>query len=234
MKKYIGLTLYFMGIVLLSYSFFYISGKWKKTSFANSENLSWLVETTSGQTDNEDLSIVDLETWDNQTTQTFFTGDEDITSQTGDSWEVEVSSNFSSWDKILTGNQQQQTTGLKLGDQDLTKIDFTPYDDIYEILGYGELPAYQVPGKDIYIKQLKSVDYTEEKSNINQLIQKIWGNIKQTNLFGDKQLFVNPDIYYQKVVIMLIEYNGKLYLVTLPYDKYQQYKGYLKNVLFTK
>ena len=234
MKKYIGLTLYFMGIVLLSYSFFYASGKWKKTSFANSENLSWLVQTTSGQTDTEDLSIVDLETWDNQTTQTFFTGDEDITSQTGDSWEVEVSSNFSSWDKILTGNQQQQTTGLKLGDQDLTKIDFTPYDDIYEILGYGELPAYQVPGKDIYIKQLKSVDYTEEKSNINQLIQKIWGNIKQTNLFGDKQLFVNPDIYYQKVVIMLIEYNGKLYLVTLPYDKYQQYKGYLKNVLFTK
>jgi hypothetical protein len=62
---------------------------------------------------------------------------------------------------------------LKLGSQDLTKIDFTPYDDIYEILGYGELPAYQVPGKDIYIKQLKSVDYTEEKSNINQLIQKI-------------------------------------------------------------
>jgi len=234
MKKYIGLTLYFMGIVLLSYSFFYASGKWKKTSFIDSENLSWLVQTTSGQTDNEDLSVVDIETWDNQTTQTFFTGDEDITSQTGDSWEVEVSSNFSSWDKILTGNQQQQTTGLKLGDQDLTKIDFTPYDDIYEILGYGELPAYQVPGKDIYIKQLKSVDYTEEKSNINQLIQKIWGNIKQTNLFGDKQLFVNPDIYYQKVVIMLIEYNGKLYLVTLPYDKYQQYKGYLKNVLFTK
>ena len=234
MKKYIGLTLYFMGIVLLSYSFFYASGKWKKTSFIDSENLSWLVQTTSGQTDNEDLSIVDLETWDNQTTQTFFTGDEDITSQTGDSWEVEVSSNFSSWDKILTGNQQQQTTGLKLGDQDLTEIDFTPYDDIYEILGYGDLPAYQVPGKDIYIKQLKSVDYTEEKSNINQLIQKIWGNIKQTNLFGDKQLFVNPDIYYQKVVIMLIEYNGKLYLVTLPYDKYQQYKGYLKNVLFTK
>jgi len=234
MKKYIGLTLYFMGIVLLSYSFFYASGKWKKTSLANSEDLSWFVQTTSGQTDNEDLSVVDIETWDNQTTQTFFTGEEDITSQTGDSWEVEVSSNFSSWDKILTGNQQQQTTGLKLGDQDLTEIDFTPYDDIYEILGYGDLPAYQVPGKDIYIKQLKSVDYTEEKSNINQLIQKIWGNIKQTNLFGDKQLFVNPDIYYQKVVIMLIEYNGKLYLVTLPYDKYQQYKGYLKNVLFTK
>jgi hypothetical protein len=40
MKKYIGLTLYFIGIVLLSYSFFYASGKWKKTSFANSENLS--------------------------------------------------------------------------------------------------------------------------------------------------------------------------------------------------
>jgi len=40
MKKYIGLTLYFMGIVLLSYSFFYASGKWKKTSFIESEDLS--------------------------------------------------------------------------------------------------------------------------------------------------------------------------------------------------
>ena len=111
-------------------------------------------------------------------------------------------------------------------------VSWSNYDDIFSLFNLEKYPTYKVDGKEIYFKQLKSIDYKTEKANINQLIQEIWGNIVETNLFGDKQIFINPDLYYKKVVIMLVSYGQKVYFVTLPYSKYKQYKLFLKNVLF--
>jgi len=232
MKKYLGLTLYFVWLVLMSYTFFYFSGKYQKlkapvqtVDTGNQENLQ-------NQTSDSQLSE-SIQTGQVDTTDDVLSGlSLDLEPQTGDSQDF-TGELFTG--NILTGEKNEKPTietKLGIGQATGDLVPTTPYDDIYEILWYGKLPAYQIPGKDIYLKKLNSVDYEEEKSNINQLIQKIWGNVKETNLFGDKQLFVNPDIYYQKVVIMLVDYNGKLYLVTLPYEDYHKYKDYLKNVLF--
>ena len=232
MKKYLGLTLYFVWLVLMSYTFFYFSGKYQKlkapvqtVDTGNQENLQ-------NQTSDSQLSE-SIQTGQVDTTDDVLSGlSLDLEPQTGDNQDF-TGEDFTG--DILTGEENKKPTietKLRIGQATGDLVPTTPYDDIYEILGYGKLPAYQIPGKDIYLKKLNSVDYEEEKSNINQLIQKIWGNVKETNLFGDKQLFVNPDIYYQKVVIMLVDYNGKLYLVILPYEDYHKYKEYLKNVLF--
>ena len=53
-------------------------------------------------------------------------------------------------------------------------------------------------------------------------------------MFWDKQLFVNPDIFYKKEVIMLVEYKRKVYFVVLPYIKYYDYKKFIKDILFVK
>ena len=96
------------------------------------------------------------------------------------------------------------------------------------------IPTYKIEDKEIYIKEINSVDYESEKTNISKLIQKIWGNFVETNLFWDKQLFVNPDLYYKKESIIFIEYKQKLYMLVLPYEKYSKYKKFIKEILFVK
>jgi len=108
------------------------------------------------------------------------------------------------------------------------------YDDIFEILWIWDLPKYKIEGKDIYVKKLDSVDYESEKVNIEQLIQKIWGNIANVNWFWDKQLFVNLDPYYKKDSISLVEYKWNVYIMVLPYNKYYEYEKVIKEFLFNK
>jgi len=232
MKKYLGLTLYFVWLVLMSYTFFYFSGKYQKLKApiqtVNTGNQESLQNQTSDNQVSENTQIEQTAIQDDVLSGLNL----DLEPQTGNNQDF-IEEVFTG--NVLSGEENKKLTiesKLWIGQATGDLVPTTPYDDIYEILWYGKLPAYQILGKDLYLKKLKSVDYEEEKSNINQLIQKIWGNVKETNLFGDKQLFVNPDIYYQKVVIMLVEYNGKLYLVTLPYNDYHKYKDYLKNVLF--
>jgi len=47
------------------------------------------------------------------------------------------------------------------------------YEDIYSILGLNKLPLYKIEDKNIYIKELKSIEYEDEKNNIKKLVQKI-------------------------------------------------------------
>ena len=240
MKKYIWVSLYFVWLVMLSYTFFYFSWKWKQLETQKS-----VVEIESGL--NSQNTIVkesktnkNENTEDDRLTKTHKSNDklnelEDI--KVEPVLEKKETSKWlkESWENAAKISKKDSLKKeLIIWKVKLSYVKYIPYMDIYELLWYTGDGYYQVPWKDIYLKQLKSIDYESEKNNINQLIQKVWGNIKQTNLFGDKQLFVNIDVYFKKVVIMLVSYNGKLYLITLPYNNYSAYKSYLNNDLFVK
>lgn len=240
MKKYIWVSLYFVWIVLLSYAFFYSSWKWeqlKNQDFSVEVKESWNVQKTVAK-QNQDNNILKA----NKLTYSENTWDKLNNIKIKPVLEEEKAIVLT-WDKAEKFTQMQEDSQTKKNDVKkeiivwkikLSYVNDVPYVDIYELLWYADGNFYQVPWKNIYLKQLKSVDYEKEKNNISQLIQKGLGNIKETNLFGDRQMFVNLDAYFKKVVIMLVSYNGKLYLVTLPYDKYYIYKSYLASDLFAK
>jgi len=237
MKKYVWVSLYFVWLVMLSYTFFYFSWKWKQLEVQSS-----VIETKN----NWDLqNIISKENKSNKDKNDKLTKTNKSNAKLNELEDVKVEpvlekkevSKWSkkSWENAVGVNEKDSLKKeLIIWKVKLSYVKNIPYMDIYELLWYTGDGYYQVPWKDIYLKQLKSIDYESEKNNINQLIQKVWGNIKQTNLFGDKQLFVNIDVYFKKVVIMLVSYNGKLYLITLPYNNYSAYKSYLNNDLFVK
>jgi hypothetical protein len=41
-------------------------------------------------------------------------------------------------------------------------------------------------------------------------------------------------LYYKKESIIFIEYKQKLYMLVLPYEKYSEYKKFIKEILFVK
>ncbi len=236
MKKYIGLSLYLVWLILLSYTFFYFSPK--KQEFLS------LIISNQKHVKNASLSQItgnfletkadEKKTSENFTGKNLSSGSETILS--GQQTNSVINENLEI--KPLTWMHLNQNSEEPLLSSfsgiDLKKVSVSPYDDIFQLLGYTSGIIYQVSWKDIYIKKLKSVDYDQEKNNINQLIQQIWGNVKSLNLYGDKQSFVNIDVYYGKVVIMLISYKGNNYLVIMPYGVYKENRDYLKKVLFAK
>ena len=245
MKKYIWLTIYFVWLVLLSYTFFYFSNKLKDIKkivtleqkkqtkqLSKDENESSELKTSSENTNSEiswswnknSLSWLENLELEPKTTGSFEENQNDVT------WfdTEEASWSMSSWNTV----SQIIPNKIYVWLAEAKLVSWSNYDDIFSLFNLEKYPTYKVDGKEIYFKQLKSIDYETEKANINQLIQEIWGNIVETNLFGDKQIFINPDLYYKKVVIMLVSYDQKVYFVTLPYSKYKQYKLFLKNVLF--
>ena len=242
MKKYIGLTIYFVWLVLLSYTFFYfnkskgikqivtyqqkekMNDSWseKLDLWKKDDNSSWNNQQVEEKS-NDVLSGIDnlqvvATTWEEDT----------VLEETSDlsTWS---NNQYLSWDDTLN-NVIPDKIYVWLADAKL--VSGSNYDDVFALFNVDKYPTYKIEWKEIYFKQLKSIDYNTEKNNIDQLIQEIWGNIVETNLFWDEQLFVNPDLYYKKVVIMLVSYDWKVYFVTLPYSKYKKYKPFLKNVLF--
>jgi len=241
MKRYIWLTIYFVWLVLLSYTFFYFSNKsnnlrkivnisQKSGNVLPVDTLSWKKVLSWSKKDNffwEEL----LDSWDLNKISTWF--DELYVVETN-TW-----SNISeTWNNLSTDNAKTNDTQNIIPDKiyvwlaEAKLVSGSNYDDIFSLFNLEHYPTYKISEKDIYLKQLKSIDYETEKNNINQLIQEIWGNIKEVNLFWDKQAFINPDLYYKKVVIMLVSYDDKVYFVVFPYSRYKDYKSFLKNVLF--
>ncbi len=230
MKKYLWITMYFVWLVLMSYSFFYFSGKRKKFIIIKSSDKIEKKVDVSNNTNNyvTTWSITSNHNKDNNESISWF----DIVLK-------KIENDDFTWENLSWSNNLDKKKEVDINK--MVKIwkvvwqlvNKTSYDDIFELLWYWKTPTYKIKNKYIYIKILKTVDYENEKNNINQLIQKIWGNIKETNLFGDKQIFINPDIYYGKTVIMLVKHMWKLYFVVLPYKYYKEYKLYLSGVLFT-
>jgi len=243
MKKYIGLTIYFVWLVLLSYTFFYFSNKSKDikqiVTYQQKEKMndSWSEKLDLWKKD-------DNSSWNNQQVEEksndVLSGIDNL-QVVANTWEEDTVLKETSDESTWSNNQYfswNDTLSSVIPDKiyvwlaDAKLVSGSNYDDVFTLFNVDKYPTYKVSWKEIYFKQLKSIDYNTEKNNIDQLIQEIWGNIVETNLFWDKQLFVNPDLYYKKVVIMLVSYDWKVYFVTLPYSKYQKYKPFLKNVLF--
>jgi len=251
MKKYIWLTIYFIGLVWLSYTFFYLSGNKliniknnsKQTILDNkkvvSENKDNIVDIIDNIEDKKKLS--DEQSWNIEDKIKNIEKIQNKKLMSGDKIQKKLDDKENTDKKIIDNNQNKEDKeknipleNIYIGLWHWTLVRDSKYEDIYSILWLSKLPLYKIEDKDIYIKELKSIEYEDEKNNIERLIHKIWGNVIKTNLFGDKQLFVNPDIYYKKQSIILVLYDWKVYLLVLPYKKYQDYKNYLNEVLFVR
>jgi len=224
MKKYIWITLFLIGAIILSYMI-YFSHKKDNEDVKLSENTIKIDDSKNKEIKNNNIL---QDSWNNESIDDVLQG----------SWNNEKLVNNFTWENDLkievdTWNKEKEET-LVVWNLVLKLAKDKTYDDIFDRLGIWYLNKYKVEWKKIYIKKIDSVDYEEEKVNIQQLIQKIWGNIAEVNWFWDKQLFVNLDPYYKKDSISLVESNGKLYYMILPYDKYYEYKKVIKEFLFNK
>lgn len=223
MKKYIWLTMFLIWALFLVYLIFFTF--WLKTDKPDTNiNIStWNVEATkSWENQENDFLMTDSGSVQEQQSEP-----QDILENTGtQNMEVEEKK-----EEII---KQENNNELVIGAITLHLTDDDKYDDIFELLWIGDLPKYKIEWKDIYVKKLDSVDYESEKVNIEQLIQKIWGNIANVNWFWDKQLFVNLDPYYKKDSISLVEYKWNVYVMVLPYNKYYEYEKVIKDFLFNK
>jgi hypothetical protein len=54
--------------------------------------------------------------------------------------------------------------------------------------------------------------------------------ILQNQLFGDKVSFINMQVFKDKFVLMVIELEGKTWLIQAPADKYHNEKTYLQSL----
>lgn len=105
--------------------------------------------------------------------------------------------------------------------------------NIYEILWFeNDYPVYSFDG-DIMITGLSDKVYEDEYDRITGIINMLDGTVAQTNLFGQKQFFINIPTYYKKKVVMFVESRMVNYIVILDYDIYQEKKEFLGN-LFSK
>jgi len=218
MKKYIWLTIYMIGIVWISYTFFYLS---KSNEKIKDSNQHFILDDTKKNIDNT-WNVV-LNKIDKKNLFNIETGIVENYIDNNIKWNTSGN---------VLNEDQNNTKNIYIGLTYWTLVKDSKYEEIYSILWLDNLPLYKIEKKDIYIKKLESIEYEEEKNNIKQLIQKIWGNIVETNLFWYKQLFVNIDFYYKKESIILVSYDWKTYILIIPYLKYKDYKSYLKDFLF--
>jgi len=205
-KKYIWLTLVLVCAIFLAYMFYF---SFKKPTIKKNSNINIVKKTNV------------IETWN-----TVESGNVEIKNENSVlTWNIE---------NVITTSLDKANNKLVIWNIILNVVDDDTYDDIFDLLWYPDLPKYKIDGKKIYIKKINSIDYEAEKVNIKQLVQKIWGNIAEVNWFWDKQLFVNLEPYYKKISISLVEYDGSLYFMILPYDKYYEYEKTIKKFLFYK
>ena len=205
-KKYIWLTLVLVCAIFLAYMFYF---SFKKPTIKKKSNINIVKKTNV------------IETWN-----TVESGNVEIKNENSVlTWNIE---------NVITTSLDKANNKLVIWNIILNVVDDDTYDDIFDLLWYPDLPKYKIDGKKIYIKKINSIDYEAEKVNIKQLVQKIWGNIAEVNWFWDKQLFVNLEPYYKKISISLVEYDGSLYFMILPYDKYYEYEKTIKKFLFYK
>jgi hypothetical protein len=54
--------------------------------------------------------------------------------------------------------------------------------------------------------------------------------ILENQLFGDKVSFINMQVFKDKLVLLVIEIEGKTWLLQVPADKYHTSKSYLKSL----
>ena len=238
MKRYIWLTIFFVWLVMLSFLFSNISKKDNKntnkqntTTWNNnrkpikSQNISNKINDNQVKEQNNYIShkksnITQNKTWNN-------------TEKKQDNFNiVPVHNKPTTWNKI-NKTEKIIPDDLYIWLSDAKLIKDSKFEEIFTLFWLDNIPLYKIENKEIYIKQL-SWDYKNIKNNLNNIIKKVWGNDVETDLFGDKQTFFNPEIYYKKDVIMLIFYEKENYLVVLPYKNYWKYKKFMKETLFVK
>jgi len=147
MKKYIWLTIYFIGLVWLSYTFFYLSGnKWINTKKDN-KVVSWDKIPNNIINDNKKKK----ETWK---IEDKIQNIEKIKDNKVVSWEKiqKIPNN------IINDNKKKKEKDIPLeniyiGLWHWTLIKDSKYEDIYSILWLSKLPLYKIEDKDIYIKK---------------------------------------------------------------------------------
>lgn len=221
MKRYIWLTMYFIWLVLISYTFFYYSSKdnlQKDVENPTKENIS------QTQKENQEIQKQNIENQDEKNNTENQTNIENI------SWDFVRAENLENWE--LKQKQESIFMTIEIWDETLNLIEDKSQETLYEILWVTDFPTYKTNEKEIYIKKLKSIEYEDKKDNIERLIQRIWENIVNSNLFGEKQLFVNIKWYYKSTSIMLVKYQWETYIVVFPYEKYENYKKFFEEVLF--
>lgn len=225
MQRYVWLTMYFIGLVLISYMFFYFSTQSKEKDNVgkptSSVNAPWKGQYKNSEKNKETRAQELKNTKNNQEANKT----EDL------SWTFVKPDSNQSKEKWLS--HEDTFMKMEIWTQTLDLIDDKLQETLYNILGIRDFPTYKVKWKEIYVKKLKSIDYLNKKTNIEKLIERIWENIVEANLFGDKQIFVNLKWYYKNSSIMLIEYKWKTYLIVFPYKKYKEYKTFFKEFLFT-
>jgi len=213
-KKYIWLTIYLVWIILLSYMFFLFSNnhKYKQVHKLNKINIkTWNIITKP------------INTWDDLNSTI-----EEISNNLWEKTSNDTWTNDEKIENIIPKTMVIWNIELILAENDTT------YDDIFDLLWLSDFPKYKVKWKKIYIKKLDSIEYENEKSIISKLIQKMWWDIAEVNWFGDKQMFANFDAYYKNDSISLVEYDGNIYVMILPYNKYYEYENTIKKFLFIK
>jgi len=241
MRKYIGLTIFFVWLVWLSFRFAFSSWKiqFKKdfsdTKLTNIQNKNTKIDekATNKNTYNKENTNNLNNTWNNL-----------------DTWDNLDTWNNNTWNNLNNKNEEFKVIPVNKKKHISTKIKIIPehlyiwltkanlvkdskYEEIYALFKLDKISLYKIENKEIYVKQL-SWNYLNIKNKLQNIIQQIWGNIAETNLYGNKQVFLNPNIYYKKYSIMLVKYWQNNYLITFPYNKYSSYKNFMKNVLFVE
>lgn len=230
MKKYIWITLYLIWLVFLSFLFF-LHSKHNNTNKITNNNISETKNTTKNNNKIEKTTkLTEKEktwnTWSNISNKI----DKELENK-----DIEIEKNTKEDKKEPIKKEKTELPEflfIWLTQLNLQKD--TRYEEIYNIINVKWKGIYKVEEKDIYLKPLDNNDYNSVKDKISKIINKIWWNVISTNLFWDKQCFINPDIYYKKQVIMLINFDWKNYLVVLPYKKYKNYKKIIKEKIFSK
>lgn len=244
MKIYIWLTLYFIWLIWISYTFFFITKKENNIKLENTQNKEFSKKEKNTIQNNvknqeEKNSIINInkkidelkkfedknsfqEIKENKQKK------EEIKEKEKKEKEEEIKENKEN--EKEDKDKEKENIKIWKGNAILTESSW--YKNIFSGLKIQTNETYKIKDKKIYIKILNSIDYEDKKTNISGLIQKIWGNIVETNIYWEKQLFINIDKYYKKEVIMLVKHNSKTYLLIIPYEQYQNYKKYLKEILF--
>ena len=232
MKKYIWITLYLIWLVFLSFLFF-LHSKHNNTNkiIKNTTKNNSIIEIKNTNKKNnkieDNIKLTEKEeTWNNISNKI----EKELENK-----DIEIKNTIKENKKEPIKKEKTELPEflfIWLTQLNLQKD--TKYEEIYNIINVKWKGIYKVEEKDIYLKPLENNDYDSVKNNISKIINKIWWNIISTNLFWDKQCFINPDIYYKKQVIMLINFDWKNYLVVLPYKKYQLYKKFIKEKIFSK
>lgn len=229
MKRYIWLTIFFVWLVMLSFLFANISHKnyhiINQNTWSNNGRKTIKNQNISNNTKNnkkQNNLVKDL-TWGNTNKQNNFKI-------------IPIHKQENTWNKIDSQSNKVEKIipdNLYIWLSSATLVKDSKFEEVFALFGLDNIPLYKVENKEIYIKQL-SWDYDKIKKNFDNIIKKVWWNDVETDLYGDKQTFFNPDIYYKKDVIMLVKYEKNNYLVVLPYKNYEKYKKFIKETLFVK